>query len=189
MRVIAGEFRSRRLESIPGDATRPTPGRVREALFNILQARIEGASFVDAYAGTGAVGIEALSRGAAHAWFLERDRRALDAIRKNLASLGVERRATILAGKALVTLDHCPAGIVFLDPPYDLEDEYTGALGLLGEKPPELTIAQHSVHLKLKDAYGGLHRTRMVRHGDNALSFYEAAGRGAREHRAVAGRH
>jgi 16S rRNA (guanine966-N2)-methyltransferase len=172
MRVIAGEFRSRRLESIPGVATRPTADRVREALFNMLQTRISGASFVDAYAGTGAVGIEALSRGAAHAWFLERDRRALDTIRKNLASLGLERRATILAGKVLVTLERCPAGIVFLDPPYLLVDEYTGALELLGARTPELTIAQHAVHLKLKDAYGGLHRTRMVRHGDNALSFY-----------------
>ena len=176
MRIIDGEFRSRRLESIPGDATRPTSDRVREALFNILQTRIAGASFVDAYAGTGAVGIEALSRGAAHAWFLERDRRALDAIRKNLASLGAERRATILAGKAQLTLLRCPSGIVFLDPPYGLEDEYIGAPGLLGERPPVLTIAQHSVHLKLKDDYGGLHRTRMVKHGDNALSFYAAAG-------------
>src|ERR1019366_1414858 len=174
MRVIAGTFRSRRLESIPGDATRPTPDRVREALFNILQTRIEGASFVDAYAGTGAVGIEALSRGAAHAWFLERDRRALDAIRKNLASLGVERRATILAGKVLTTLERCPAGIVFLDPPYDMADEYTGALEVLGARPPALAIAQHSVHLKLKDAYGGLTRTRMVRDGGNPVSFYAA---------------
>jgi 16S rRNA (guanine966-N2)-methyltransferase len=86
----------------------------------------------------------------------------------------VQRRATILAGKVLVTLDRCPAGIVFLDPPYLLEDEYTGALELLGMKPPALTIAQHAIHFKLKDAYGGLHRTRMVRHGDNALSFYAA---------------
>jgi 16S rRNA G966 N2-methylase RsmD len=86
----------------------------------------------------------------------------------------VERRATILAGKVLVTLARCPAGIVFLDPPYGLEDEYTGALGLLGARSPALAIAQHSVHLKLKDAYGGLTRTRMVRHGDNALSFYAA---------------
>jgi 16S rRNA (guanine966-N2)-methyltransferase len=175
MRVIAGEFRSRRLESIPGDATRPTPDRVREALFNILQTQIAGASFVDAYAGTGAVGIEALSRGAAHAWFLERDRRALDAIRKNLATLGVERRATVLAGKVLVTLERSPPAIVFLDPPYDLADEYRGALELLGQRPPTVTIAQHSVHFKLKDAYGALHRTRMVKHGDNALSFYTAA--------------
>ena len=172
MRIIAGEFRSRRLESIPGDATRPTPDRVREALFNILQTRISGANFVDAYAGTGAVGIEALSRGAAHAWFLERDRRALDAIRKNLAALGAERRATILAGKVLVTLERCPTGIVFLDPPYDQPDEYTGALELLAIHPPQLTIAQHYIHLKLKDAYGPLHRTRLVKHGDNALTFY-----------------
>jgi 16S rRNA (guanine(966)-N(2))-methyltransferase RsmD len=173
MRVIAGEFRSRRLESIPGDATRPTADRVREALFNILQTRIAGASFVDAYAGTGAVGIEALSRGAAHAWFLERDRRALDTVRKNLASLGLERRATILAGKVLVTLERCPPGIVFLDPPYSLADEYAGALDLLGARPPALAIAQHAIHLKLKDAYGVLHRTRTVKYGDNALSFYE----------------
>ena len=175
MRIIAGEFRSRRLESIPGDGTRPTADRVREALFNILQTRIAGASFVDAYAGTGAVGMEALSRGAAHAWFLERDRRALDAIRKNLATLGVERRATVLAGKVLVTLERAPAGIVFLDPAYDAVDEYSGALELLGARTPELVIAQHSVRLTLKDAYGGLSRTRMVKHGDNALSFYAAA--------------
>ena len=156
MRIIAGEFRSRRLESIPGDATRPTPDRVREALFNILQTRMAGASFVDAYAGTGAVGIEALSRGAAHAWFLERDRRALDAIRKNLASLGVERRATVLAGKVLVTLERCPAGIVFLDPPYDLADEYTGALELLGR---EASGADDRAALGAPQAEGCVRRT------------------------------
>jgi 16S rRNA (guanine966-N2)-methyltransferase len=175
MRVIAGEFRSRRLESIPGENTRPTADRIREALFNILQTRIQGASFVDAYAGTGAVGIEAISRGAAHAWFLERDRRAIDIIRKNLAALRVERRATVLAGKVHVTLERCPRGIVFLDPPYDLADEYRGTLDLLAENPPELTIAQHSVHLKLRDEYGALHRTRSARHGDSVLSFYEGA--------------
>ena len=109
------------------------------------------------------MGIEALSRGAAHAWFLERDRRALDIIRKNLASLGVERRATVLAGKVLVTLERCPAGIVFLDPPYDQADEYSGALELLGERPPALTIAQHSVHLKLE---GRLRRTASYAHGE-----------------------
>jgi len=175
MRVIAGEFRSRRLESIPGDATRPTADRVREALFNILQTRIQGASFVDAYAGTGAVGIEALSRGAAHAWFLQPDSRALDAIRKNLAMLRIERRATVLAGKVLVTLERCPADIVFLDPPYDLADEYSATLEQLGERPPLLTIAQHSAHLNLKDAYGALRRTREVKHGDNLLTFYSPA--------------
>jgi 16S rRNA (guanine(966)-N(2))-methyltransferase RsmD len=172
MRVIAGEFRSRRLESIPGQATRPTADRIREALFNILQTRIAEANFVDAYAGTGAVGIEALSRGAAHAWFLERDRRALEVIRKNLASLGLERRATVLAGKVLVALERCPPDIVFLDPPYDMADEYTEALELLGAHRPALAIVQHSVHHKLKDSYGQLHRTRSVKHGDTILSFY-----------------
>src|ERR1700744_1286107 len=98
MRVIAGEFRSRRLKSIPGASTRPTPDRLRETLFDILGPRVEGAIFVDAYAGTGAVGIEALSRGAAHAYFLERSRAALDAIRKNLAALKVESRATVVPG-------------------------------------------------------------------------------------------
>ena len=172
MRVIAGEFRSRRLKSIPGDATRPTPDRLRETLFNILAPRIVGAAFLDAYAGTGAVGIEALSRGARHAFFLERNRRALDAIRENLASLGLEPRATVIAGPVLVTMPRSAADIVFLDPPYDLEREYVAALELLAESPPALVVAQHSVRLALADAYGTLERTRTVRHGDNALSFF-----------------
>src|SRR5215475_3096803 len=98
MRVIAGEFRSRRLKSIPGDKTRPTPDRLRETLFDILMSRIEGATFLDAYAGTGAVGIEALSRGAKHATFLEKDRFAVETIRENLAALQLERRATVVKG-------------------------------------------------------------------------------------------
>src|SRR5262249_33467103 len=121
MRVIGGEFRSRRLKSIPGAATRPTPDRLRETLFDILAPRIEGATFIDAYAGSGAVGVEALSRGAAHAWFLERNRKALDVIHENLAGLGVESRATVLAGPVSLTIGRLEADIVFLDPPYDLE--------------------------------------------------------------------
>jgi 16S rRNA (guanine(966)-N(2))-methyltransferase RsmD len=172
MRVIAGEFRSRRLKSLPGAATRPTPDRLRETLFDILQARIEGATFADAYAGTGAVGIEALSRGAAHAWFLERNRAALDVIRENLASLGLESRATVLAGPVLPSLARQSAGIVFLDPPYDLEREYVAALEALGAQPPELVVVQHSVRLALPETASALTRTRTVRQGDNALSFY-----------------
>jgi len=173
MRVIAGEFRSRRLKSIPGDATRPTPDRLRETLFDILQLRIEGAAFVDAYAGTGAVGIEALSRGARHAYFLERNRAALEAIRENLAALKAEPRATVLAGPVLLTLERCEADIIFLDPPYESEREYTAAMELVGERAPRLAIVQHSVRLPLADAYGTLARTRTVRQGDNALTFYE----------------
>src|SRR4029077_5341290 len=111
---------SRRLKSIPGNATRPTPDRLRETLFNILTPRLQGATFVDAYAGTGAVGIEALSRGASHAWFLEKNRAPLQAIRENLALLKLEARATVVGGPALLTLGGLHASLVFLDPPYSL---------------------------------------------------------------------
>ncbi len=175
MRVIAGEFRSRRLKSIPGDATRPTPDRLRETLFDILAPRIGGAIFLDGYAGTGAVGIEALSRGARHAIFLEKDRFAVETIRDNLAALQLERRATVVKGAVLLTLARSPAQIVFLDPPYSQEREYTAALDLLTAAPPELTVVQHSVRLALPDTFGALRRTRVVKQGDNALSFFSAA--------------
>ena len=100
MRVIAGEFRSRVLKSLPGLDVRPTPDRLREALFSILTPRINGAVFVDLYAGTGAVGIEALSRGAERAIFVENNKDALEVIRLNLKSLGLENRGRIWQGRA-----------------------------------------------------------------------------------------
>ena len=166
MRVIGGEFRSRRLKSIPGLATRPTPDRLRETLFDILQSRIEGATFVDAYAGTGAVGIEALSRGAAHAYFLEKNRAALEAIRENLRALGIESRATVVPGAVLKNVAQSRADIVFLDPPYALETEYGAALDLLAAAPPGLIVVQHSIRLPMPGA------NRTVKQGDNALSFF-----------------
>jgi 16S rRNA (guanine(966)-N(2))-methyltransferase RsmD len=175
MRVIGGELRSRAIKSLPGLDVRPTPDRLREALFNILAPRIEGAVFADLYAGTGAVGIEALSRGAARAIFVEQNHAAVKAIRENLRSLGIEGRAEVRQGRATAMIPRLDAGIVFLDPPYALENEYTAALDLLGEKPPPLAIAQHPPRLKLADRYGNLHRARLVKHGDNALSFYEPA--------------
>ena len=172
MRVIGGEFRSRAIKSLPGLDVRPTPDRLREALFNILAPRIEGATFADLYAGTGAVGIEALSRGAAHAIFVEQKHAAVKAIRENLRSLGIEGRGEVRQGRATAMIPRLEAGIAFLDPPYGLENEYAAALDLLGEKPPPLVIAQHPPRLKLADRYGALYRTRLVKHGDNALSFY-----------------
>src|SRR5574337_687564 len=100
MRVIAGEFRSRKLKSLAGLTTRPTPDRLRESLFNIRAPRVAGATFIGAYAGTGAVGIEALSRGADRAIFIEKNRAAVEVIRDNLRSLGVENRAEVFTGKA-----------------------------------------------------------------------------------------
>ena len=176
MRVIGGEFRSRRLKSIPGLATRPTPDRLRETLFNILAPRIEGAVFVDAYAGTGAVGIEALSRGAARCVFVESGRRAVEAIRENLHALGIEERASVVAGKVAAALGRMEADIVFLDPPYEMEGEYRAALE---QASAGLVIAQHAVRFDPGEAHGVLRRVRVLRQGDNALSFYEKEGAAA----------
>src|SRR3954466_12968465 len=173
MRVIGGEFRSRAIKSLPGLDVRPTPDRLREALFNILAPRIEGAVFADLYAGTGAVGIEALSRGAARAIFVEQKHAAAGAIRQNLRSLGIESRAEVRQGRATAMIPRLEADIVFLDPPYPLENEYAAALSLLGEKPPPLVIAQHPPRLKRGGRYGALNRTRVLKDGDNALSFYQ----------------
>jgi len=175
MRVIGGEFRSRRLKSIPGAATRPTPDRLRETLFDILAHEIEGATFLDAYAGTGAVGIEALSRGASHAYFLERNRAAVETIRENLTALELLPRATVVTGMVMLTLPHYKADIVFLDPPYDAAREYATILTLLSEAPPSLAIVQHSIRQTMPEEQGTLRRTRIVKQGDNALSFYRVA--------------
>jgi 16S rRNA (guanine(966)-N(2))-methyltransferase RsmD len=173
MRVIAGEFRSRRLQSMPGEEVRPTPDRLRETLFNILGALTEGAVFVDAYAGTGAVGIEALSRGARQAVFIEKNRKAANLIQSNLASLGIENRARVIVGSAALYLGEAlSADIVFLDPPYPKEREYPAALDALGAAPPGLVVVQHSKRLELAEEYGVLRRTRIVKQGDNALSFF-----------------
>lgn len=173
MRVIAGEFRSRKLLAVPGLETRPTPDRLRESLFNILAPRIEGSAFLDAYAGSGAVGIEALSRGAACAVFIERSRGAVEVIRRNLKSLGLESRAEVITGKVLNALRRFRPDIAFLDPPYELEGEYGESLRILGESPPQLVVVQHSTRLKLREVYGLLEATRRVRQGDNALTFLE----------------
>lgn len=152
---------------------RPTPDRLRETLFNVLAPEIEGVVFADIYAGTGAVGIEALSRGALKAMFVEQNRAAAMVIRENLRSLGAESRATVRQGRATAVLPSVEADIVFLDPPYRLEAEYERSILILGEKPPRLVVVQHASRFKLSDEYGRLRRRRMLKQGDNALSFYE----------------
>ncbi|HXG32250.1 MAG TPA: 16S rRNA (guanine(966)-N(2))-methyltransferase RsmD [Bryobacteraceae bacterium] len=175
MRVIAGEFRSRRLKSLPGLDVRPTPDRLREALFNVLASRVQGCTFLDAYAGTGAVGIEALSRGAAQAVFVENHPPALRVLRENLRALGLESRARVIQADAPEAFRRVRADIVFLDPPYSAQGQYARALRILGSTVPPLVIVQHPSRLDLAESYGGLRRTRTLRHGDNALSFYEPA--------------
>jgi len=172
VRVIGGEFRSRRLKSLPGLDTRPTPDRLRETLFNVLAARVADAVFMDIYAGTGAVGIEALSRGARRCVFIEKDRRAVEVIRENLATLGLESRAEVFTGKPATVLERAHADLVFLDPPYEMSKEYEATMSALDRAETPLAIVQHSSRAKLADAYGGLSRYRMIKQGDNCLSFY-----------------
>ena len=172
MRVIGGEFRSRVLKSVPGLDVRPTPDRLREALFNVLAPRIEGATFADVYAGTGAVGIEALSRGARRVVFVEQNRAAAQVIRENLRNLGIEDRAEVRNMRATAALPAVEAEIVFLDPPYHLEKEYASALELLGRRLSRLVIVQHHTKLALQECYSALRRVRILKQGENALSFF-----------------
>jgi 16S rRNA (guanine966-N2)-methyltransferase len=175
VRVIGGEFRSRVLKSLPGLDVRPTPDRLREALFNVLAPRIRNAAFLDVYAGTGAVGIEAMSRGAKSAIFIEHSRPAVSVIRENLRSLNLESRAQIRQGSAAAILPKLEQtwDIVFIDPPYRMEQEYERLLAILGEAVPALTIVQHAGRHQLAESYGRLERKRVLTQGDNSLSFYE----------------
>ena len=174
MRVIAGQYRSRRLKSVPGSAVRPTPDRLREALFNVLAPRLDGTVFLDAYAGSGAVGIEALSRGAKQIILIEKSAQALAVIRENLAILDIGREATVVRGSAASLLRKYPADMAFIDPPYEQVKEYADALLVLGEMGCPLVIAQHSSRLVLEERYGPLVKGRVLKQGDNSLSFYEA---------------
>lgn len=182
MRVIAGSLRSRSLQAPPGLATRPTSDRLRETLFNVLAPRIEGATFLDLYAGSGAVGIEAKSRGAGLVVLVERASPALKVMRANLQALGLKDGIDVHAGAVGAFLrresEEARFDLVFLDPPYDADAEYGNALGLLGGEvlrllsPAALVIAEHRRKEKLSDVYGALKRTRLLEQGDAALSFY-----------------
>ncbi len=175
MRVIAGRFRSRKIKPVPGLNVRPTPDRLRETLFNILVPRIEGTVFLDAYAGTGAVGIEALSRGAKQAILIEKKPDAMAVLRENVQTLGIEKEVLVVRGSASVQLPQQKCDIVFIDPPYEQVKDYGICLNALPETGCTLAIAQHSSRLTLNDAYGPFKKTRVLRQGDNSLSFYEPA--------------
>jgi 16S rRNA (guanine(966)-N(2))-methyltransferase RsmD len=183
VRVIAGRFRSRPLSAPSGLKTRPTSDRLRETLFNVLAQRIAGARFVDLYAGSGAVGIEALSRDAEFVWFAESAAPAIRTIRENLASLEIADGYQIEAKGALPLLEllarnTTAVDLIFLDPPYEEEKEYNRALTYLGEKGTRIlaedarVVAEHRAKLDLAENYGTLERVRVLKQGDAALSFY-----------------
>jgi len=174
------------LAAPPGLSTRPTSDRLRETLFNVLAPRIAGAFFLDLYAGSGAVGIEALSRGAESVTFVERSPAAIRTLRSNLERLGVDGGFRIHSGGVEAYLrTSVKAGpkrerheVLFMDPPYEEEQEYVATLGLLGGPaaallaPGAVVIAEHRRKLPLDEQYGGLRRTRQLEQGDAALSFY-----------------
>jgi 16S rRNA (guanine(966)-N(2))-methyltransferase RsmD len=184
MRVIAGQFRSRRLASLKGDEIRPTSDRLRETLFNVLTpgnpSALEGSAWIDLFAGTGAVGIEALSRGAAMVYFVDSSKDAVELIRHNLQSLGVDGSFQLLqqkAERAISALDRQEVrpDFIFLDPPYALRDVYQSTLGALGNNAlaeKALVIAEHERKNDLSDKFGVLQRLRKLEQGDAALSFY-----------------
>ena len=181
MRVIAGKYRSRPLRSLRGLDVRPTTDRLRETLFNVLAPQIEDSVWIDLYAGTGAVGIEALSRGARTVYFVESSRKAAGIVLDNLRSLQIEEGFEVLerdAEQALRLLDSqaVSCDVCFLDPPYRMQQAYVDVLGFLGQstllKPASVAVAEHDKHFDPGAKFGALERYRKLKQGDAVLSFY-----------------
>jgi 16S rRNA (guanine966-N2)-methyltransferase len=181
MRVIAGQYKSRKLVAPPGSETRPTADRLRETLFNIVSASVTGSVWLDLFAGTGAIGIEAISRGARMAYFVESSKRALRVIRANLASLKIEEGFEIIEREAATALRMLDSQAVscdfcYLDPPYRKMGDYEQVLGFLSQSrllgAGGLAIAEHDKHFDPGEAFGSLRRRRTVKQGDAVLSFY-----------------
>lgn len=183
LRIIAGKFRGRKLKSPPSLGTRPTSDRLRETLFNILAPRIADARFLDLCAGSGAVGIEALSRGAAHATFVDRSRKMYALIEGNLEALKIKDRefevVTSEAAKFLGRFEQKgsqPFDIIFFDPPYTAD--YETVLNCVGENAATLLseaglmVVEHRKKKELVAEFGGLERYRLLKQGDSCLSFY-----------------
>jgi 16S rRNA (guanine(966)-N(2))-methyltransferase RsmD len=177
MRVIAGRLKGRRLKAPSWEGLRPTSDRLRETLFNILAPRIDGARVLDVFAGTGAVGIEAISRGAAHVTFVERGRRAAALIEENLTMCGVGGGYTIHRGDAATVLPRLGTNafdLILLDPPYDITtmtavlDGSAQALAQGG-----LVVLEHATRRTIEPV-AALEPVRHVRSGDSTLTFFAA---------------
>ena len=189
VRIISGKYRGRRLKSPPSSQTRPTSDRLRETLFNIVAPRIKDARLLDLCAGSGAVGIEALSRGATHATFVDRSRRMCALIEANLETVGLaEDESEVVCAEAAEFLRRrakkaTPQGegfdIIFFDPPY--ATDYEVVLEQLGEQSDALLAAgaivviEHHKKKELKEEFGSLRRYRSLKQGESCLSFYQTS--------------
>ncbi len=187
MRIIAGQYRSRPLKSLPGPDLRPTSDRLRETLFNVLAAsgRLDGSAWLDLFAGTGAVGIEAISRGARQVYFVEVERKHARLIRENLHSLKIDTGYEVLereVAQALRLLDGSAevCDFCFLDPPYHMRGAYERTLEFLGESrlvgPSSIVIAEHEKKFEPAENFGALKRFRRIVQGDAGLSLYRVIG-------------
>ena len=183
MRIIAGTYRGRNLKSPPSLQVRPTSDRLRETLFNVLAPRISNVCFLDLCAGSGAVGIEALSRGAAHVTFVDRSRKMCGLIEANLDLCRIPEDQTEVVNDEASDFLHQslarnlqPWDIVFFDPPY--QDDYSKVLSFLGSHadklltPDALVIAEHHHKHQLPETLTALIRSRVLKQGDSSLSFY-----------------
>lgn len=176
MRVITGKARGRRLETLSGDDVRPTTDTVKEAVFSIIQFSIEGRSFLDVFAGSGQMGIEALSRGAKKAVFVDKSRRSLEIIRKNIKTCGFEDDAEIIASDSLSYLSSVQEkfDLVFLDPPY-----HTGLLQAALEKVPPIMkttgyiICEHPKEETLPAFLGEFQMKKSYCYGKIMITVYE----------------
>src|SRR5688500_2744851 len=177
MRVIAGRFKGRRLKATTWDGLRPTSDKLRETLFNILAPRINGARVLDGFAGTGAVGIEALSRGAAHVTFVEQDRRAVALIQANLAACGVDADYNVTHGDVAATLRNGSAlfDVILLDPPYDLHPMSPTLEAAAARLSAEGLLVLERATRHDPDIPATLTRVRDVKSGDSSLTFFEIA--------------
>ena len=185
MRVIAGTYRSCILKSLKGLALRPTSDRLRETLFNVLERGVVGSRFLDLFAGTGAIGIEALSRGAAEVVFVENHPQAAVLIHRNLESLGIRSGATVLAVDVIRGLEKLASrqkrevagfNFIFLDPPYAAAKDYSRVLEFLGSADflasSGIVVAEHRRSFDLPEVAVDMLRYRVLKQGDAALSFY-----------------
>lgn len=183
MQILAGKYKGRRLQSTESPKVRPTARRMRESLFELLGLRIIDARFLDLCCGSGSVGIEALSRGAGHATFVDRSAKMCDFVRTNLELCGVTmEQFEIVEDEAIQFLQNAALeddaywDVVFFDPPY--ATDYSSVLELLStarilKKKRSVLVVEHRVDNKLTDSFGPLHRWRIIRQGESCLSFYE----------------
>ena len=180
MRVIAGRFKGRRLKTPAWQGLRPTSDKLRETLFNIVAPRIEGARVLDGYAGTGAVGIEALSRGAAHVTFVEQDPRAVELIEENLAACGVDADYTIERRDVIGAVRRVTGAafdLVWLDPPYDIADLADALDAAAHVLAPEGLLVLERATRREPVVPASLARVRDVKSGDSTLTFFTVSTR------------